>query len=219
MHYSCIRTLLFFLFGTLCWLVLFYLSLSHSLRANPLHSRTLFIPGHHRLIALLFLSGLLMIKPIRTFRRTSPNMAFIRNAKLSYQPFSILLSRLSYIGGVENPFVGYRELSLRDYTGVLLQYTQIWLFYTSFHHLCSRYSYSSYSEAYLLGATHFEGITSWLPWMSMFEDCVQRRASISLLWDIFIVGWPSKHLMLGLRKRSEVSEYGDDICFTSLVLL
>ena len=52
------------------------------------------------------------------------------------------------------------EFSLRDYTGVLLQYAQFWLFYTLFHYFCSRYSYSSYLGAYLQYATCSEGIAS-----------------------------------------------------------
>ena len=112
-----------------------------------------------------------------------------------------------------------RELSLRDHIWVLLQYAWFWLFYISFHHFCSRYSYSSHSRAYLWCATCFEGIISWLPWMSSLANCVQRRTLVSLLRDTFIMGWLSKHLMLGLCKRSEVLEYGDDICSTSLISL
>ena len=117
MRYSCIRTFLFLPFGTICWLVLFCLSLSlslslsDSLRMDPstklLCLGTLFIPGHHHLIPFLFLSGSVMIKPVRTFRRTSPNVAFIQNATLSYQTSPILLFRLSYIGEVRNLFVRY----------------------------------------------------------------------------------------------------------------
>ena len=34
--------------------------------------------------------------------------------------------------------------------------------------------------------------------------CVQRRTLISLLWDTFFLGWPSKHPLLGLYQRSEI---------------
>ena len=35
-------------------------------------------------------------------------------------------------------------------------------------------------------------------------DCVQRRTLISILWDTFILGWPSKHPLLRLCKRYEI---------------
>ena len=104
-----------FLYWYSLWLVLFCLFLSlplsrticaWHLSVNPLRPGTFFISGHHLLI-LLFLSGSMMIKPIKTFRRTSPNVAFIRNATLSYQTFLILFFQMSYTGEVENPFVGY----------------------------------------------------------------------------------------------------------------
>ena len=67
----------------------------------------LFLSGHHLLIPLLFLSSSVMIKSVRTFRRTSPNEAFIRNATLSYWTSPIPPYPLSFIVRVGNPFVGY----------------------------------------------------------------------------------------------------------------
>ena len=48
--------------------------------AKLLCPEILFILGHHLLILLLFMSSSMMRMPISTSRRTSPNVAFIRNA-------------------------------------------------------------------------------------------------------------------------------------------
>ena len=67
-------------------LMMSFLSLSLSLGSSAHgtqaqnYSGTLFVPGHHLLILLLFLSGFVMRRPVRTSRRTSQNMAFIWNA-------------------------------------------------------------------------------------------------------------------------------------------
>ena len=66
----------------------------------------------------------------------------------------------------------------------------------------------SHSESYIWGATHFEVTASWLLWLSSSADYVQKWILISFLWDPFILGWTSKHPLLGLCKRFEVSEYG-----------
>ena len=52
------------------------------------------------LILLFLMSGSVMIKPVKTFRRTSHDEAFIRNAKSFYQIFLILTFLLSSIVGV-----------------------------------------------------------------------------------------------------------------------
>ena len=52
------------------------------------------------------------------------------------------------------------HLSLHNHTGVLLQHAQIRLFSTSFYHLRLRYMHHSYSESYILGATHTKGSAS-----------------------------------------------------------
>ena len=116
--HACVPFISFLLVLYVDWCFSISLSLSLSLSlsrivctwhpsAKLLCPRTLFILGHHRLIPLLFLSGSLMIKPVRNFQRTSPNVAFIRNTTLSYWTSSILLLRLSYIGGVRNLFMRY----------------------------------------------------------------------------------------------------------------
>ena len=104
-----------------CWLVLFCFSLSLSLSlslsffrivcawhlsANSLHPRTFFVSRHLLLLILhLLMSGSVMIKPVRTFRRTFLNVAFIRNAMLSYWTSLILIYWLSYISGDGSLFV------------------------------------------------------------------------------------------------------------------
>ena len=70
--------------------------------ANPLRLGTLFILGHLPLILLLFMFGSMMKRPVRTFRRTFPNVAFIRNAASFYQTFLILLYPLSFTVGDKN---------------------------------------------------------------------------------------------------------------------
>ena len=56
------------------------------LNENPFHPKTLFILGHFLpLTLLLLLFGSLMIKPERTFRRTSLDEAFIQNTKSFYR--------------------------------------------------------------------------------------------------------------------------------------
>ena len=117
MHYSCIHTFHFLPFGIICWLVFFRfslslsLSLSDSLRIAPKCKTTL---SRNLLRSRVSSSNstplsvkFVMIKPVKTFQRTSPNMAFIRNTTLSYQTFPILLFQLSYIGEVGNLFVRY----------------------------------------------------------------------------------------------------------------
>ena len=90
MHCSCIRTLSS-LYKLLWGVMVFFYSLSLSLSlslsnncawhliANLLHLETLFIPRHLPLILLLFTFGSVMRKPVRTSRRTSPNVVFIQS--------------------------------------------------------------------------------------------------------------------------------------------
>ena len=72
-----------------------------------LRPETLFGPGHYLLISLLYMSSSKMRKLVRTSRRTSPNMAFIQNATLSYRNSPILLYPLSFIVEVGNLYVRY----------------------------------------------------------------------------------------------------------------
>ena len=116
MHYSCICTfsfllLVLFVIGTFLFASL-SLPLSRTvcawhLSANPLRLRTLFILGHLLLTLLHFMLGSVMRMPVRTSRRTSPNVAFIQNATLSYQTSPILLYPLSFTVRDGNLYVRY----------------------------------------------------------------------------------------------------------------
>ena len=76
--------------------------------ASLLCPRTLFIPRHLLpLILLLFMLGSVMRRPVRTSQRTSPNMAFIRNATWFYRTFLILLFPLSFTSRNGNLYVRY----------------------------------------------------------------------------------------------------------------
>ena len=116
MHYSCVH-----IFSFPPWYILLidaflFLSLSLSLSQivcawHPsiklLRPRTFSIPGHLLLIPHFSMSGFVIRRFVRTFQRTSPNMAFIRIAMLSYRTTLILLFLLSYVGRVGNLFVRY----------------------------------------------------------------------------------------------------------------
>ena len=75
------------------------------------------------------------------------------------------------------------------YTGFLLQYTQYWYLCTSVCYYILKYTYCSYLESDIWGTTRFKGSASWLPLLWASWDCVQRRGSLSLLWDSFHMGW------------------------------
>ena len=126
MHFSCIRTFISLfsyidLFGDFLHVSL-SLSLSLSLvtlwhlNKNPLRPKTFFILGHllllPPLILLLLMFDFVMIKPIRTFWRTSRDEAFIRKSKSFYQIFSILTFPLSSTVGVRSHCVESRSLVL-----------------------------------------------------------------------------------------------------------
>ena len=135
------------------------------LSENLLRPGTLFVPRHLLLIPLHLMSSSTMIKPIRTFRRTFPNTAFIRNAKSSYWMFLILTFSLSSTIGVRSGVIVWHldHLPFCDHTGVLLQHAQIWVFYTSVCHSCLGYAHCSHSGSYILCATRIKGSASWLP--------------------------------------------------------
>ena len=75
---------------------------------NPLRFRHLLILPP--LILLHLTSNSVMIKPIRTFRRTSHDTTFIRNAKSFYWTFLILIFQLSSTVGVRSHSVASRLL-------------------------------------------------------------------------------------------------------------
>ena len=95
-----------------CFSVSLSLSLSQIVCARHpsiklLRPRTFSIPRHLLLIPHFSMLGFMIRRSVRTFQRTSPNVAFIRNAMLSYQITLILLFWLSYVGRVGNLFVRY----------------------------------------------------------------------------------------------------------------
>ena len=84
------------------------------LNENLLRPETFFVSRHllllPPLILFLLTSDFVMIKPVRTFRRTSHDEAFIQNAKLFYQVFPILTFPLSSIVGVGSHCVASQSL-------------------------------------------------------------------------------------------------------------
>ena len=134
----------FFILLILNVLVLFCLSLSLSffqlvalwhLNRNLLYPETLFIPRHFLLHPLRILpppmSDSMMIKPVRTFRRTFHNVAFIWNAKSFYPTFLILTFLLSSIVGVGSHCVASQSLvftwSYRSFTSTYMDSTIMYL--------------------------------------------------------------------------------------------
>ena len=126
MHFSCIHTFISLYSHIELFSAFLFVSLSLSLslslllvalwylRENLLHPGTLFVRGHFLLLPPLILlhltSDSMMIKPVRTFQRTSHDEAFIRNTKSFYQTFLILTFPLSSIVGVGNHCVASRSL-------------------------------------------------------------------------------------------------------------
>ena len=107
-----------FLFAPLSlslFLSLSLVALWHLNEYSP-HSETLFVLGHLLLLFPLILLHLtfdsVMIKPVRTFRRTFLNAAFIQNTKSSFRIFSILTFPLSSTVGVGSHCVASRSLAL-----------------------------------------------------------------------------------------------------------
>ena len=94
------------LFYVFLSLFLSFVSCSMALIGNLFRLRTFFVPRHLFLLPLLILlhitSGSMMIKPVRTFRRTSHDTTFIWNAKSFYRTFLILTFPLSSTVGVES---------------------------------------------------------------------------------------------------------------------
>ena len=74
--------------------------------AKLLHLGTLFVPRHHLLLILaFFMSGSVIIKPVRTFPRTFLGVAFTRNTRSFFLTSPILTFPLSFTIGVRGPFV------------------------------------------------------------------------------------------------------------------
>ena len=87
-------------------LSLFQLVALWHLNVSPLRPETLFVLGYLLLLPLLILHPLMfdsvMIRPIRTSRRTFHDATFIWNAKSSYRTFPILIFPLSSTIGVRS---------------------------------------------------------------------------------------------------------------------
>ena len=93
------------------FLFLLLIALWH-LSENLLCPGTLFIPRHFLLILLHLMSSSMMIKLIRTFRRTFHDATFIRNARSFYWIFLILTFPLSSTVGIVSHYVASRSLAL-----------------------------------------------------------------------------------------------------------
>ena len=174
MHFSCIRTILFLpididlVFGTLLLVFLSFFQsvcLWHQRRASLLRPGTLFILWYLLLILLLFMSGSVMRRPIRTSRRTSANVAFIQNATWFYWIFLILTFPLLSTVEVRSHCVASRSLvppwSYRSFTPICTDL----IICTSFYHSRSRYAHYNYFGSYIRDATHIKGRVCWLPWL------------------------------------------------------
>ena len=96
------------------------------LNKNLLRPRILFVLGHLFLLPPLTLlhltSSSMIIKPVRTFRRTSHDEAFIRNAKSFYRIFPILTFPLPSTVRVGSHCVASRSLvslwSYKSFTSI-----------------------------------------------------------------------------------------------------
>ena len=88
----------------------FWLVALWHLNENSLRPRSIFVLGHLLLLTILLLFGSVMIKPERTFWRTSHDEAFIRNAKSFYRIFPILTFPLPSAVGVRSHCVASQSL-------------------------------------------------------------------------------------------------------------
>ena len=121
MHFPCIRTSFQYIWYIWKCLglsdcdsfspsLLFMLVVSMAPRCKSTPAGTLFIPVLlRRLILLYLISGFVMMMPLRYFRRTFLNEAFIRNAKSSYRIFPILTYPLSSTVRVRSHYVASRS--------------------------------------------------------------------------------------------------------------
>ena len=109
MHtYHSSHILILMLFGTLRRVSLFLFRIVYiwHLSKKLLHPRTLFILGFLLLLILpLFMSGSVMIKPVRTFWRTFLGVTFIWNARSFFLTSPTLIFPLSFTVEVGSPFV------------------------------------------------------------------------------------------------------------------
>ena len=127
-----------FLLLSLSLSVLFWIVYAWHLSTNPLRPRTFFVLEHLLLlILLLFTFGSVLI---RTSWRTSPDMAFICNARFFFLTSSILIYPLSFTVGVGNPFVISRSaVPSWSYRSFIPIYTNLIILYFAFSLLFKEY--------------------------------------------------------------------------------
>ena len=142
MHFSCICTFnslysyILILFGAFLRVSLSFYALACSVAPkhksassqNPLRSGA---SASSFLTPLLLTYGFVMIKPVRTFWRTSLDKAFIRNAKSFYRIFPILTFPLSSTIGVGSHCVVSQSLvppwSYKSFTPICTDLTILYL--------------------------------------------------------------------------------------------
>ena len=177
MHCSCIQTFSFQYSSTLCDGVSLSLSLSLMVcvwhpSANSLRLKTLFVLRHLLLILLLFtFSSVMSWLPglLRELLQMWHSFGMPRDSIRLFQYYSTYCySQL----GIWISMWETCEFSHHDHSGVLLQHAWFRYLYTSVCYTGSRYTYHSYTGAYFWCTTCSKGIASWLPRVSMFEDCV-----------------------------------------------
>ena len=127
--HACIPFISFLLVLYVDWCFSVSLSLSWIVRVwHPstklLRPRTLFVPGHHCLIPLLFLSGFVMIKPVKTFEELLQTWHSFGTPRYPIKLLWYYSSNCHIRAGLGISLWDTRELSLRDHTGVFLQYAQ-----------------------------------------------------------------------------------------------
>ena len=92
------------------------------LNENLLRPETFFIPGHLLLIRAFFMSGSVIIKPVRTFPRTFLGVAFTQNARSFFLTSPILIFPLLFTIRIRGPFVISRSAvspwSYRNFTTI-----------------------------------------------------------------------------------------------------
>ena len=79
--------------------------------------------------------------------------------------------------------------------GVLLQHAWFWFFNTFLFYSCSRYVHCSHTTTCCRCASCSKGRASWLSWLWVSTDCVQRRDDFRFLWASRILRWSSIQTM------------------------
>ena len=135
----------------LCLSALWYLN------ANLLRPKTLFFPQHLLLLPPLtplhLTSNSMMINPVRTFGELLTTRHSFETPSRSIRLFRYWPSHSHLQSGLGVTMWHLGHLSLRDHTGVLLQYAWIRLFNTWFCHSRLRYVHRSHSGYCIRGTT------------------------------------------------------------------